>query len=189
MSQRLKNNLIAGLIVVGFWLVIVIPTIVQAADPIVTESTQTIISKGDQTTTVKSPPPSAISSQITSSSSDFLCTVSASGALQTQVLGISLGGMYSDSLCELMQRSHALWNMGMKVAAVSQLCQDPQIFEAMRQAGSHCPYEGKLGSDAKRLWEAHTDKIPKEINETNKKEKTDNYLKLVGGIVAAFLFF
>lgn len=189
MSNRLRNNLYAFAIVVCFWIALVIPAVVQAADPIVTESTQTIISSGDQTTTVKSPPPSAISSQITSSSSDFLCTVSASGALQTQVLGISLGGMHSDPLCELMQKAHALWNMGMKVAAVSVLCQDPDIFFAMVQAGSYCPYEGELGESAKMLWEAHSDKTPKEINETTKEEKRVNFIKIIAGITGAFLFF
>ena len=60
------------------------------ADPIVTESTSnsTVTTKGDNKTTVKSPPPSAISPSINSSNSD-LCTVGISGAVQTQILGIS----------------------------------------------------------------------------------------------------
>ena len=41
-------------------------------------------------TTVKSPPPSAMSPNISASNSD-LCTVGVSGAVQTQILGISAG--------------------------------------------------------------------------------------------------
>ena len=99
------------------------PIGVHAADPIVSESTVT--SNGTQTTKVESPPPSAIAPQIQSSSSDFLCTVSAAGAIQTQILGVSLGGTVDDELCQTLQLSHALYNMGMKVAAISVLCENP----------------------------------------------------------------
>lgn len=39
--------------------------------------------------------------------------------------------------------------MGMKVAAVSTLCQDRRVFDAMMMAGTPCPYDGKIGPDAK----------------------------------------
>ena len=39
MSDRLRNNVIAGLVVAVFWITLVIPTVVRAADPIVTDST------------------------------------------------------------------------------------------------------------------------------------------------------
>ena len=61
MSDRLRNNLIAGFIVVAFWIVFVLP--VMAADTIVTESTSTVTTNGNQTTKVESPPPSAIAPQ------------------------------------------------------------------------------------------------------------------------------
>ena len=32
--------------------------------------------------------------------------------------------------------------MGMKVAAVSLMCQDVRVFQAMEMAGTPCPYEG-----------------------------------------------
>ena len=38
--------------------------------------------------------------------------------------------------------------MGMKVAAVSTLCQDARVFDAMMMAGTPCPYKGKIGKDA-----------------------------------------
>ena len=190
MSQRLINNLIAFSIVVCFWIALVFPVMVQAADPIVSETTQTITSNGTNTTTVKSPPPSAIASQITSSSSDFLCTVSASGAIQTQILGISLGGMHTDDLCELLQKSHALYNMGMKVAAISVLCNDPVIFEAMMNS-TPCPIDGLIGEEAKAAWAVHTDKIPmpEEEHAITAQQKRDTALKIMGGIASAFLLF
>ena len=128
MSDRLRNNVIAGFIVFTFWC---IQFSAMAADPIVSETTQTINSNAANTTKVESPPPSAIAPQIQSSSSDFLCTVSATGAIQTQILGISLGGTVNDELCMLLQKSHALHNMNMRVAALSVLCNDPVIWQAM----------------------------------------------------------
>ena len=40
----------------------------------------------------------------------------------------------------------------MKVAAVSILCQDERVFEAMLMAGTPCPFEGKIGRDAIEQW-------------------------------------
>jgi len=186
MSNRLRNNVIAGFIVVAFW---IISFSAIAADPIVSEST--VISSGTQTTTVKSPPPSAIASQITSSSSDFLCTVSASAAVQTQILGLSFGGFHTEENCLLLQKSHALYNMGMKVAAIAVLCEDPVIFRSMAHAGSYCPYEGLLSDEAKAAWEVHTDKIPipEEEDEVSAKERRDKALSIMGTVAAAFILF
>ena len=40
----------------------------------------------------------------------------------------------------------------MKVAAVSILCQDERVFEAMQMAGTPCPFEGKIGKAALDQW-------------------------------------
>ena len=45
--------------------------------------------------------------------------------------------------------------MGMKVAAVSTMCQDEKVFDAMMMAGTPCPYEGKIGEAAKLGWDSH----------------------------------
>jgi hypothetical protein len=42
--------------------------------------------------------------------------------------------------------------MGMKVAAVSLMCQDERVFKAMEMAGTPCPYMGKIGKDATAQW-------------------------------------
>ena len=94
-------------------------------NPVVTESTSnsTVNTTGKTETTVKSPPPSAISPSINTSNSD-LCTVGFSGAVQTQVLGFSGGSAVRDLNCERLKLSKTLYDMGMKVASVSNLCQD-----------------------------------------------------------------
>ena len=40
----------------------------------------------------------------------------------------------------------------MKVAAVATMCQDRRVFDAMLAAGTPCPYEGKIGEQAKASW-------------------------------------
>ena len=66
MTPRARNNAIAGLIVVVFWLALVIPTIVHAVDEssITQNTTSTVTTSGTNETTVKSPPPSAISPNV-----------------------------------------------------------------------------------------------------------------------------
>ena len=114
-----------------------------------TDSNSKINSEGR--TIVISPPPSAISPSAGGSSQD-LCVVGISGAVQTQILGISTGETVTDQNCERLKISKTLYDMGMKVAAVSVMCQDKRVFDAMGMAGTPCPYEGKIGDDAKAEW-------------------------------------
>ena len=111
----------------------------------------TVDSNSTSTTTVISPPPSAISPSINNASSD-LCTVGVSGAVQTQILGISAGSTVRDMNCEKLKNASLLYDMGMKVAAVSVMCQDPRIFTAMMNAGTPCPIDGMIGEQAKDAW-------------------------------------
>ena len=50
--------------------------------------------------------------------------------------------------------------MGMKVAAVSLMCQDPRVFQAMEMAGTPCPYMGAIGPAASDRWEENSQKRP-----------------------------
>ncbi len=118
------------------------------AQPIVTDST----SRSTTETTLNSPPPTAVAPAVTTINND-VCAVAASGAVQTQILGISMGGTMRDMNCERIKLSKNLFDMGMKVAAVATLCQDERIFTAMNAAGTPCPVDGKIGSDAKEEWE------------------------------------
>jgi hypothetical protein len=122
--------------------------------PIITDST----SRSE--TTVKSPPPSAISPNITIINND-ICTTAASGAVQTQIFGFSTGFTVTDKNCELLKLSKNLFDMGMKTAAVANLCRDHRVFESMWNSGTYCPYDGKVGVEAKELWLANPDKKPK----------------------------
>jgi hypothetical protein len=137
---------------------------IAQSDPIVTDSTSRSYteSKSESTTTVKSPPPSAISPAITVINSD-VCAVGYSGAAQTQVLGISFGGSVTDKNCERLKLSRSLYDMGMKVAAVATLCQDERVYTAMMNAGTPCPVDGKIGSQAKEIWDANPERQPQKV--------------------------
>jgi hypothetical protein len=134
------------------------------SDPIVTQSTSTTTTNGDTTTTVKSPPPSAISPTITTINSD-VCAVGFGGAAQTQILGISFGGTTTDWNCERLKLSKTLFDMGMKVAAVSVMCQDRRVWDAMMSAGTPCPIDGKIGAEAKLAWDENPSRQPKAVVE------------------------
>ena len=191
MSDRLRNNLIAGLVVVVFWVTLVIPTVVRAADPIVTDSTSVVTSTGTQTTTVKSPPPSAIAPQFGSGNNSDLCTISSSGSVQTQILGLSVGTTYTEQNCLRLKKAQKLYMFGMKVAAVSVMCQDPDVWAAMMSAGTPCPIDGLIGQQAKDAWAVQTAEIPMppEENEITAQQKRDKALSIMGTVAAAFMFF
>ena len=134
------------------------------AEPIVTDSTSrsTTDSTSTSTTTVKSPPPTAVAPAITVINSD-VCAVAASGAVQTQILGISMGGTMTDKNCERLKLARGVYDMGMKVAAVSIMCQDERVFSAMMNAGTPCPIDGKIGESAKELWSANPERAPQKV--------------------------
>jgi hypothetical protein len=148
---------------------------VTLADPIVTDSTSrsTTDSTSNSTTTVKSPPPTAVAPAITSINND-LCAVGVSGAAQTQILGIAIGSTFVDKNCERLKLSKTLYDMGMKVAAVSTLCQDERVFVAMLNAGTPCPIDGKIGAEAKDLWEANPQRQPGGTEEKNTSIRKSN---------------
>jgi len=97
------------------------------------------------------PVPSSSAPSMSAYSQD-VCAVGRSGGLQLPGVGLSGGGTVRDMNCERMKLSKLLNDYGMKVAAVAILCQDPRVFEAMEQAGTPCPFEGKIGKDAKAQW-------------------------------------
>jgi hypothetical protein len=154
----------------------------------IAETDSTVTTTGETTTNVNSPPPSAIAPGINTSNSD-LCTVGVSGAVQTQILGISAGKTVRDMNCEKLKNAKTLYDMGMKVAAVSTMCQDPRIFQAMLDAGTPCPFDGLIGEQAKTAWEANPDKIPGEDNGKmfNVDPSTKSTLLGGGGILLLLL--
>jgi hypothetical protein len=92
-----------------------------------------------------------------------VCSVAYSGAAQTQILGISFGSTITDKNCERLKLARSIYDMGMKVAAVSIMCQDERVFTAMLNAGTPCPVDGKIGDQAKTIWEAEPSRQPQKV--------------------------
>ena len=169
------------------------PISVNAADPIVTNSTSTstVTTSTDTKSTIRTNPPSAISPSINASNSD-LCMVGVSGAVQTQILGISTGQAYSDENCMRLKNAKVLYDMGMKVAAVALMCQTRSVFDAMKFAGTPCPInnpvtgEGLIGQEATAEWRLNPKKVPPKPSASNMNRGV--FLeKLVGGIMGVLL--
>lgn len=153
--QRINRTLVMVLMTVA------VSTVGAQSDPIVTQSTSSssAYNKSDSVTTVHSPPPSAIAPTVTSINSD-ICVTGYSGAAQTQIFGLSFGGTQTDYNCERLKLSRTLFDMGMKVAAVAAMCQDRRVWDAMMSAGTPCPINGKIGNEAKAIWDADTSLVP-----------------------------
>jgi len=132
-------------------------------------------------TIVISPPPSAISPSVGSSTSD-LCMAGVSGAVQTQILGVSTGEMVRDENCERLKISKTLYDMGMKVAAVSVLCQDRRVYDAMEMAGTPCPFLGKIGEQATSEWKNNPGRIPPLEVVRTKEDVQERNAKIGAGI-------
>ena len=108
----------------------------------------------NSTSNIKSAPPTAAAPNVTNSGSD-VCLAGASAGVQTFGVGISGGKSFRDKNCERIKLSRELNTLGMKVAAVAILCQDERVFFAMEQAGTPCPFEGKIGKEAKAAWQKY----------------------------------
>lgn len=121
--------------------------------------TNTVTSTVTGTTTVDKTPPTASAPNVMINNQD-VCSTGTSAAVQTQVLGIAGGTTIRDLNCERLKLSRALYGMGMKVAAVSLLCQDARVFESMEMAGTPCPYKGKIGIEAAKAWAENPEKRP-----------------------------
>ncbi len=87
-----------------------------------------------------------------SAMSQDVCSMGVSGSVSTLGFGISGGKHVRDLNCERIKLSKVLYDYGMKVAAVSILCQDERVFFAMEMAGTPCPFEGKIGKEALEQW-------------------------------------
>ena len=134
------------------------------------------------TSNIRSSPPSAYAPGVNSSGID-VCSTGASMGVQTFGFGISGGKSFRDENCERIKLSRQLDSMGMKVAAVALLCQDERVFFAMEQAGTPCPFQGKIGKDATKLWKKYDKLRPdyevyvKSLKIIQNKNKEEELLK------------
>jgi len=154
----LKKSILSILLVSAF---IFGGTFAYAADT-VTSTTSTV--------TVDKTPPTAAAPSIVINNSD-VCKSAFSAGVQTQILGIASGMTITDENCERLKLARSLFGMGMKVAAVSTLCQDARVFDAMIMAGTPCPYKGKIGTDAMTAWKDNAGDIPSGSQLMNSKKK------------------
>ncbi len=120
--------------------------------------------------------PSASAPGISAMSQD-LCTVGVSAGLQKPLIGASIGITKRDMNCERMKLSKLLFDYNMKVAAVSILCQDSRVFQSMAHAGTPCPFNGKIGSEALAEWNKYDKQRPdyeEYVSALRYMEKVDN---------------
>jgi hypothetical protein len=122
-------------------------------------SSSNTTSTTNSTSNVKSAPPTASAPSYNSMTQD-VCSTGASLGVQTFGLGITGGKHFIDKNCERLKLSRILNDFGMRVAAVAILCQDERVFEAMIQAGTVCPIDGKIGAEAMTLWSKYKHERP-----------------------------
>ena len=115
-------------------------------------NTTTNTTTNNSTTNGSSIPVNSANAPSYSAMSQDVCSMGVSGSLSTLGVGISGGKHIRDLNCERIKLSKVLYDYGMKVAAVSLLCQDERVFEAMQMAGTPCPFEGKIGKEALEQW-------------------------------------
>jgi hypothetical protein len=87
--------------------------------------------------------------------------------------------------CEKLKNAKTLYDMGMKVAAVSVMCQDPRIFTAMMNAGTPCPIDGMIGEQAKEEWDKPINQDRRPDSENNRGINIDSETRttLIGGAI------
>jgi hypothetical protein len=129
---------------------------------------------------IRSAPPTSSAPSFSSMSQD-VCSSGASIGVQTFGLGVSGGKHFRDLNCERIKLGKVLYDFGMKVGAVALLCQDERVFEAMINAGTPCPIDGKIGKEAMKLWKLYDFERPdykKYVSRMAKREKVNPVVSL-----------
>ena len=132
------------------------------------------------TSNIQSAPPTSSAPSYNSMTQD-VCALGASAGIQTFGVGISGGKHFIDKNCERLKLARILNDFGMKVAAVAILCQDERVFESMIQAGTPCPIDGKIGSEAMGLWKLYDFERPdykKYVSRMKKREEVNPVVTL-----------
>jgi hypothetical protein len=92
------------------------------------------------------------------------CVIPLSIGMTVIGFSTSMGTYYHDMECERRKKAKLLNALGMKVAAISLMCQDKDVWKSMMDAGTPCPIDGLIGEQAKQRWdelgnEKHLDNI------------------------------
>tara|TARA_Y100000592_G_scaffold96302_1_gene164536 strand:+ start:41 stop:811 length:771 start_codon:yes stop_codon:yes gene_type:complete len=115
-------------------------------------NTTTSTTTNNSTTNGSKVPVNSANAPSYSAMSQDVCSMGVSGSVSGMSFGISGGKHFRDLNCERIKLSKVLYDYGMKIAAVSLLCQDERVFFAMEMAGTPCPFEGKIGPEALEQW-------------------------------------
>ena len=143
-------------------------------------NTTTSTTTNTSTTNGSTIPVNSANSPSYSSMSQDVCSMGVSGSVSTLGFGASVGKHIRDLNCERIKLSKVLYDYGMKVAAVSILCQDERVFEAMQMAGTPCPFEGKIGKEALAQWNKYDIERPDYetyITKLESRSQIDNELE------------
>jgi hypothetical protein len=97
------------------------------------------------------PVPSSFAPSMSAFSQD-VCAVPASGGINTGVISLSGGTVLTDENCVRIKLAKTLNDLGLKVSAVSVLCEDIKVWNAMEMSGSPCPIGSALGDTARIAW-------------------------------------
>jgi hypothetical protein len=84
------------------------------------------------------------------------CLGSASGGLSLMGTGVTFGGTVSDPGCSIRLTARQLHAFGYHQAALSLLCQDPRVAEAMATVGQPCPVSVEAARERRRVGEYPT---------------------------------
>ncbi len=115
-------------------------------------NTTTSTTTNNSTTNGSDVPVNSANSPSFSAMSQDVCSTGISGSVSTLGLGVSAGKHVRDLNCERIKLAKVLFDFNMKIGAISLLCQDERVFEAMLMAGTPCPFEGKIGKEALEQW-------------------------------------
>ena len=115
-------------------------------------NTTTSTTTNNSTTNGSDVPVNSANSPSFSAMSQDVCSTGISGSVSTLGLGVSAGKHVRDLNCERIKLAKVLFDFNMKIGAISLLCQDERVFEAMLMAVTPCPFEGKIGKEALEQW-------------------------------------
>jgi acid phosphatase family membrane protein YuiD len=105
------------------------------------------------------PVPTAIAPSISAYSQD-LCVVT--GAVSGGIISVAGGTAVEDDGCQRRKYAKVLNDLGLKVAAVSVMCEDIKVWNAMELSGSPCPIGGATGVAARSAWyDLHPERFTK----------------------------
>jgi hypothetical protein len=80
------------------------------------------------------------------------CVIPLAGGVTVIGFSGTFGSYYADPNCERRKSVAVLSKLGMKVAAISLMCQDENVWQSMMNAGTPCPVDGLIGEQAKARW-------------------------------------